>query len=348
MFSTTSIIASCRQRVGQYGGHARCTSGGPKVRSVFIALTMSLISMSAQAEYPERPIRWIVPSAASGGSDAAARIVTEQLSKRLGQPIVIENRPGASGAIGLDALAKSAPDGYTLGTGNITNIVLNRQLRAKLPFDPDKDLIPVAKITTQPNVLAVNPELPVKNVSELFSYAKAHPKTLFYGSSGSGSSMHIAGETLNQVAGIDMVHVPYKSSPAANTDLIGNRIQVLVDNLSTLAPYVQSGQVRALAVTSPTRSTLLPQVPTMVEAGGPDFKLVVWGGVVAPTGVPPAIVKRVSDEIIAVLALPEVRQRLAELGYEADGQGPEEFGNLIREENERWGEIIGRTKIQAD
>lgn len=318
------------------------------VRAAALLAAGLVCAVSAQAAYPDRPIRWIVPTAAGGGSDAAVRIVADELSRRLDQAVVIENRPGASGAIGLTAVAKSAPDGYTIGTANLTNIVLNRQLRSKLPFDPDHDLVPVAKLSTQPNVLVVNTTLPITNVKELISYAKANPGRLFYGSTGSGSSLHVAGELLKQAAGIDMVHVPYKSAPIANTDLMANSIQVMIDNLSTLAPYVRSGKVRALAVTSPERSPELPDVPTMVEAGGPNFQMVVWGGVVAPSGIPPDILKRLSQEIIAVLALPEVKQRLGELGYEADGEGPEAFGELIRKENQHWGEVIRRANIKAD
>lgn len=318
------------------------------MRSCTVLLVTLFLAGVASAQYPDRPIRWIVPAAAGGGADAAVRIVANQLGRRLGQAIVIDNRPGASGAIGLDAVAKAAPDGYTLGTANITNIVLNRQLRPNLPFNPDRDLAPVAKLTTQPNVLVVNPSLPVKDVKELIAYAKAHPGKLFYGSTGPGSSLHVAGEALKQAAGIDMVHVPYKSAPAANTDLMANNIQVMVDNLSTLAPHVRSGKVRALAVTSPRRSQQLPQVPTISEAGGPDFQMLVWGGVVVPKGVAAPVIRRLADEITAVLALPEVKTRLAELGYEADPQGPAAFGEFIKRENEHWGAVIRLAKIKAD
>lgn len=302
----------------------------------------------AHATFPDRPIRWIVPAAAGGGADASARVVADHLSKRLGQPIIIENRPGASGAIGLEAVAKSAPDGYTIGTVNITNIVMSRQLRPSSSFDPDRDLIPVAKITSQPNVLVVNAALPVKNIRELVAYGKANPGALFYGSTGAGSSLHIAGEALNQASGMAMVHVPYKSSPNANTDLMANTIQVMIDNLSTLAPHIRSGKMKALAVTSPRRAPQLPQVPTMVEAGGPDFRMLVWGGVAAPRGIPAPVLQRLSSEILAVLAMPEVRARLVELGYEPDPQGSSAFEEFIKAENQYWGDVIRRANIKAD
>ena len=303
---------------------------------------------TSHAAYPERPLRWIVPAAAGGGADGAVRVVADQLGRRLGQAVVIDNRPGASGAIGLDAVAKAAPDGYTLGTANISNFVLNRHVRQNLPFNPDRDFTAVAKLTTQPNVLVVNNDVPARDLKQLVAYAKAHPGVMFYGSTGAGSSLHVAGESFKQAAQIDLVHVPYKSAPAADTDLMAGNIQVIIDNLSTLAPFIRNGKVRALAVTSPKRSTLLPDVPTMSEAAGLDLQMTVWGGVVAPANVPPAVLKKISDEILAVLAMPEVRARLAELGYETDPQGPAAFGEFIRKENERWGATIRRANIKAD
>lgn len=302
----------------------------------------------ASAAYPDRPIRWIVPAGVAGAADSAARIVAEKLSQRLGQPIVIENRPGASGAIGLDVIAKSAPDGYTIGTVNLTNLVLNRHLRTNLPFDPDKDFTPIAKITTQPNIIVVNPSLPIDSLKSLQSYAKENPGKLFYGSSGTGSTLHVAAEILKREAGIDIVHVPYKSVSIANNDLMANNIQLMVDNLSTAAPNVRSGKLRALAVTAPTRSALLPNVPTTSEAGAPGVEMVVWGGVVGPGGMPETIKTRLSNEIIAVLAMPEVKERLQALGYEVDGLGPAEFETLIKKENILWGDFIRQSGIKAE
>jgi tripartite-type tricarboxylate transporter receptor subunit TctC len=312
-----------------------------------LACALAAVS-SAHAAYPERSLRWIVPAAAGGGADGAVRVVADQLGRRLGHAVVIDNRPGASGAIGLDAVAKAAPDGYTLGTANISNFVLNRQVRQSLPFNPDRDFAAVAKLTTQPNVLVVNNDVPARDLKELVAHAKARPGVLFYGSTGAGSSLHVAGESFKQAAQVDLVHVPYKSAPAADTDLMAGNIQVIIDNLSTLAPFIRLGKVRALAVTSPKRSTLLPDVPTMAEAAGLDLQMTVWGGVVAPAGVPPAVLKKLSEEILSVLAMPEVRARLAELGYETDPQGPAALGDFIRKENERWGATIRRANIKAD
>lgn len=323
------------------------------LKSKFIRATgLLVVALSAyhaaHAAYPDRPIRWIVPAAAGGGADASVRIVAEQLGKRLGQPIVIENRAGASGAIGLEAIAKAEPDGYTIGTANLSNFVLNRQIRPKLPFNPDKDFVAVAKLTSQPNLVGINPSLPVTTMKELIAYAKSNPKALFYGSSGEGSSLHVAAEWLKQAAGIEMVHVPYKSAPAANTDLMANSIQLMVDNVSTMSQSVVAGKIRALAVTSPRRSAMLPAVPTMAEAGISGVEMVTWGGVVAPRAVPKSIVDRLGSELVAVMNMPEVRRKLAGLGYEADAMGPLQFDLLIRQENAKWGAIVRRANIKAD
>jgi tripartite-type tricarboxylate transporter receptor subunit TctC len=321
---------------------------GVSRRGLALAALALCVPLAARAAWPDRPIRWIVPAAAGGGADSSVRVVAEALGKRLGQPVVIENRAGASGAIGLEAVAKADPDGYTIGTANLSNFVLNRHVRPQLPFDTDKDFVPVAKLTAQPNLVGINPTLPVNNMKELVAYAKAHPKALFYGSSGSGSSLHVAAEWLKQVTGIEMVHVPYKSAPAANTDLMANSIQLMIDNVSTMAPSVQAGRIRALAVTSPRRSGLLPNVPTMAEAGVPGLEMVTWGGVVAPRAVPRPIVERLGRELVAVMNMPEVQRKLATLGYEADPLGPQPFEAMLRQENAKWSAIVRRANIKAD
>lgn len=314
-----------------------------------VLLALSICgSLPAIAAFPDRPIKWIVPAAAGGAADATVRVVADHLSRRLGQPIVIDNRPGASGAIGLDAIAKSAADGYTIGTANITNIVMNRQLRGNFPFDPDRDLVPVARLTFQPSVLVVNSLFPAKNVKEFVDYVKANPGKFSYASTGQGSSSHIATEALKQATGMSILHIPYKSAPAANTDLVANVIQLTIDNLSTIAPHVKSGKVRALAVTSPKRAPQLPEVPTIVEAGGPDFTMLVWAGVVAPRGVPAEVMKRLSDELLTVLQLPDVKARLLDLGYDPAPQGQAAFAEFIKSENQRWGSVIKKAGIKVE
>ena len=255
---------------------------------------------AARAAYPDKPIRWIVPAAAGGGADAAVRVVTVALTRRLGQPFVLDNRPGAAGAIGLEAIAKAAPDGYTLGTANLSNFVVASLVSTRLPYRPERDFTPIAKLTTQPNLLAVTAGLPVRSVAELIAYAKAHPQALFYGSSGSGSALHVVTELFRSSAGIELVHVPYKSSVAAGTDLAAGQIQLMIDNLSTLAPNVKGGRIRALATTGPRRSALLPDVPTMAEAG-----------------VPAAEIESIADSEEVRLALKAQMRMAADLGLTA-------------------------------
>jgi tripartite-type tricarboxylate transporter receptor subunit TctC len=312
--------------------------------ALFAVLSMD----ESRAAWPERPIRWIVPAAPGGAADSAVRVVAEELSRRIGQPVIVDNRPGGSGVIGLEALAKAAPDGYTIGTANLSNFVMNLLVRPRLPFDPERDFQPVAKLTNQPNVLGVSTRVPVSSVKELIAYAKSHPNELLYGSSGSGSSLHIITELLKFSAGIDLVHVPYKSTPMANNDLIGHHIQLMIDNLSTMAPHIRSGKVRALAVTSASRSAVLPDVPTMIEAGLAGFEATVWGGVVAPAQVPTAVVERLNVEINAALATPGVERQLTELGYTTDPLTPTRFAEMIRLEREKWSDVVRRAGIKAD
>lgn len=305
-------------------------------------------TQSANAGYPDKPIRWIIPAAAGGGADAAVRVVTASLTKRMGQPFVIDNRPGAAGAIGLDAIAKSAPDGYTIGTANLSNFVVASIVSTHLPYKPDRDFTPIAKLTTQPNLLSVSTRLPVHSVKDLITYAKARPNELFYGSSGSGSALHVVTELFRVSAGIQVTHVPYKSSVAAGTDLASGQIHLMIDNLSTMAPNAKGGRIRPLATTGPKRSPLLPDVPTMVEAGVPAAEMVTWGGVVGPARIPTEVVMKLNLELNAVLADPSVVKQLNDLGYDAAPQTVSQFADLIRADNARWSAVIKRGNIKAD
>jgi len=299
------------------------------------------------AAYPERPIRWIVPAAAGGGADASARIIAAELGQVLGQQVVIDNRPGASGVIGIDLVAKAAPDGYTMGAANITNMAMNRAVIAKLPYKPE-ELQAVVQTHFQANVLVTTMALPVKSVSELVEYARKAPGQLLYASSGNGSSLHFAGELFKLTTKTDIVHVPYRSVPLALTDLFANRVQLIFDNTSSIAPHVRGGKVRALGVTSSRRSSVFPELPTIAEAGVKDFEVVVWGGVIVPAGTPASIVARLNTGVNQVLQAGHVREKLRSLGPEIVGGTSQQFASLIAKEAAKWAEVAKKAGIKAE
>lgn len=303
---------------------------------------------AACAAYPDRPIRWVVPAAAGGGADASARILAIELTRVLNQQVVIDNRPGASGIIGIDVVAKAQPDGYTIGAGNITNIAMNRAIMTKLPYDPDRDLRAVVQTHFQANVLAVTNALPVRSVQELVDYARAQPGKLSYASSGSGSSLHFAGELFNLTARTQIVHIPYKSVPLALTDLFANRLQLIFDNTSSIAPHINAGQARALAVTSAKRSAVLPDLPTLDEAGVKGYDLVVWSGLIAPASTPAATLEHLNAAVNQVLQKRDVRERLALLGLEIVGGGSQQFAQLITNESKKWAGVARLAGIRPE
>jgi tripartite-type tricarboxylate transporter receptor subunit TctC len=311
-------------------------------------LVLTVISHQSIAAYPERPIRWIVPAAAGGGADASARVIAVELGHILKQQVVIDNRPGGSGIIGIDIVAKAPPNGYTIGAGNITNIAMNRTVIAKLPYDPDRDLRAVVQTHFQSNVLAVTPALAVKSVQELIDYARAHPGKLSYASSGNGSSLHFAGELFNLTARTQIIHIPYKSVPVALTDLFANRIQLIFDNTSSIAPHVKSGKVRALGVTSSKRSAVFPELPTVAEAGVKDYDLVVWSGIIVPAATPAALVEQLNGAVNRALQTREVREKLTQLGLEIVGGRSEDFAQLISRESRKWADVARRAEIRPD
>jgi tripartite-type tricarboxylate transporter receptor subunit TctC len=311
-------------------------------------LCIATAVQAAGAEYPEKPIRWIVPSAAGGVSDATVRVVTAELAKRLGQAFVIDNRPGATGIIGLDAIAKSKPDGYTIGSAALSSIVTGSLVAKNLPYNTSRDFLPIAMLSTQPNLLGVASSLPVKSVKELVAYSQSHPTAIFYGSNGNGSSLHVATELFRASTGLRATHVPYKSTPAAEMDLIAGQLQMLIDNFGTMAPNVQSGRVRALAITGPKRSPLFPDVPTMAEAGVPGAEMVAWTGVVGPSGIPANIIKKLNSEINAVLADPKVVKQLADLASDPVPMSVGQFDQFLKIETARWSAVIRNNNITAD
>jgi len=302
---------------------------------------------AAAAEYPARPIRFIVPSAPGGTPDIIARVLASELGKQMGQQIVVDNRAGAGGAIGMQMLAKAAPDGYTIGYAPISALAINPNL-TRLPYDSDKDLQMVAQLVFGLHLLTVTPSLPVRSVQELIDYAKNNPGKLSYGSSGNGSTQHVGMEMFKLMSGTQMVHVPYKAIQQAITEVIGGSVHVVFDNLASMGPHVRAGRVRALGVTSLKRTPAFPELPTISEAGVPGFEVTTWSGVVVPAGVPQALIARLNAEINKALASPLAKEKLAGSGYELVGGTPEQFTELVRKETAKWADVIKRTGAKVD
>ena len=302
---------------------------------------------AAQGAYPHKPIRMIVPYPPGGPTDVLGRIVAQKLSESLGQQVVVEYRPGASGMIGAELVAKAAPDGYTLLT-NASIHVINPSLYPKMNFDALRDFAPVSLIAQVPLILVVNPGLPVKSVQELIALGKAEPNRLNFGSSGNAAAPHLAGESFKIATGIQMQHVPYKGSAPARTDLIGGQVQLIFDSMPSAMPHVKSGKIRALAVTTAKRSPTVPELPTIAESGVPGFDISTWYGVWAPAGTPKDIVNKVSAEIAKALQQPAVRERLAALGAEPVGNTPEEFAAYCQSELAKWSKIVRESGARAD
>jgi tripartite-type tricarboxylate transporter receptor subunit TctC len=301
----------------------------------------------AAAEYPARPIRFIVPSAPGGTPDIISRVVGAELGRQMGQQFVVDNRPGANGAIGMHMIARAAPDGYTIGYAPVSALAVNPGF-VKLPYDSAKDLRMVAQLVFGLHLLTVTPQLPVNSVQELIEYAKNYPGKLSYGSSGSGSTQHIGMEMFKLMTGTQMVHVPFKAIQLATTEVIGGRIQLTFDNLASMGPHVRAGRVRALGVTSLKRSAAFPELPTISEAGVPGFEVTTWSGVVVPAGVPKVLIARLNAEINKALASPMAREKLAGSGYELVGGTPEQFTELVRRETAKWADVIKRTGAKVD
>jgi len=316
-----------------------------------MALTLvALSSLPAQAqEWPKaHPIRLVVPASAGSTPDLTSRKLAVFLQERMKQGVIVENRPGAAGTIAMQSVATAKPDGYTLGFGNIVTMAINRSLIPKMPYNPDKDLAPVAVLTQVPNVLVVRKGLPINSVRDLIIYAKSHPDRLSMGSGGNGTTSHLSGEILKEVADISFTHIPYRGAPQAQADLIGGSIDFMFDNLPSMTGAIQSGQVRPLAVTSRKRSALLPNVPTMEESGLQGFEVVAWGGIVAPAGTPRPIVQRLNREINAWLQSPAAREEFAKFGQVPLGGTPEFFRAHIDAETKKWGDVIRKAGVKLD
>lgn len=299
------------------------------------------------AEYPVRPIRVIVPFPAGGNADILARIMAQKMSEAWKQNVVVDNRAGAAGIIGAEAVAKSAPDGYTLLMGTTGTQTTNPAVYSKLPYDSLRDFAPVSNFADSPFLLVAHPSLPVRTVKEVIALAKARPGQLHYASFGPGSSAHLVGEMLRSTTRIEIVHVAYKGGPPALADLIGGHIEMMFNLLPIVVPHVKSGRLRAIAVTASKRAPALPDVPTFAEAGIPDFEAGSWYGVLAPAGTPKEIIAKLSSEISRILSLADVRQRLAAEGAEPIGNTPEQFAEQIRRDLARWAKIARDARVRV-
>lgn len=308
-------------------------------------LAAASVSAAHADDYPTRPIRLIVPFAAGGGNDTVARLVGDSLAKRLGQAVIVDNRPGAGGVVGAEAAARAPADGYTLFLGGVGSHAINPNLHKDLPYDPIKDFAAVSLLASAPLILVVHPSVPAQSVQELIAYARSHPGKLNYASNGNGSSSHLAAVMFASMTGTDMVHIPYKGLSPALTDLLSGQDQLMFSSVVAILPHVRAGKLRALAVTSRKRMALLPDIPTIAESGVANYETSSWYGILAPAGTPPEIVRRLHDEIVKVLAQDDVRNALAREGAEPVGDTPEEFTAFIRAEKQRMGDVIKSSKL---
>jgi len=318
------------------------------LNALAVCITLSSPLQVAQAQtWPSKPVKLIVSYPPGGTVDAVARVVSNKLSSRLGQPVIVDNRAGAGGAIGGQVVAKSPPDGYTVLV-DASNHAQNPALRGKMPFDTLKDLAPVSLLVKVPNVLVVNPATPYKSVKDLIDQAKAKPDTINFASSGNGSAQHLAGELFCSTAGVKMTHIAYKGGGPALTDVMGGQVPVFFASLASSMAYIQGDKLRALAVTGTTRSSLFPQLPTVAESGLPGYEVYEWNGVFVPSGTPAPIVDRLTQELAAVLQEPDVKSRLEALGAEVIGSSPAELDTFRRAEIEKWSRLAKANNIQMD
>jgi tripartite-type tricarboxylate transporter receptor subunit TctC len=303
-------------------------------------------AFAACAQYPDRPIKLVVPQAAGSNTDIVARTLAAELSAQLGQSVVVDNRPGGALMLGLEITAKSPPDGYTLCMSPIGALAISPNLVAKVPFDIERDLQPVALITQGPMMLVVSPSVPVTGVKDLIEYAKKNPGRISIASSTNGSPGHLAGELFKQMSGTDIEHIPYKGGAQAITDLVAGRVQVMIEGMNSIGPQVKAGKLKALAVTTATRNAAFPDVPTLLEAG--LFEITTWQGMVAPAGVPRPILERISAAVNRAIATPAFQARMAEIGNEGGGGSVEQFTAFSRAERAKWGEVIRRAGIKME
>ncbi|SEB15882.1 tripartite tricarboxylate transporter substrate binding protein [Variovorax sp. YR216] len=309
--------------------------------------TLAALGLAQAQTFPAKPMTIVVPASPGGAIDLAARLIGQKMSESWGQPVVIDNRTGATGIIGTDFVAKSPPDGHTLALVASSHAI-NPLMVKKLPFDTQKSFEPVVQTHVVPLVLVVAPSFPAKDLKELIAYGKANPGKLSFASSGSGGAPHFSGELFKSMAGIDMVHVPYKGSTLAHPDLMSGRVSLMFDTLAAVSTQVKAGKLRALAVTTSKRVAMLPDVPTMAEAGLPGYETSTWGGLLAPAGTPKPVVAKLAAETTRILALPDVKQRLMDAGVEPVGGTPEQFSAFITQEMGKWAKVAKEAGIQPE
>ncbi len=313
-----------------------------------LILLAAVPGVKAAESYPTRPIRFVVPYPPGGTTDILARVIGVKISESMGQQVVVDNRPGAGGNIGTDLVAKAAPDGYTLVVSAVSTLAIGASLYSNLPYDVLKDLAPVALIGAVPNVLVVNPSVPAKSVRELVALAKAQPGKLNFGSAGTGTTVHFAGELFKMLAGVNMIHVPYRGAAPAMTDLLGGQIQLMFDFLSSSLPYIKAGRIRALAVTSPKRTPLMLELPTVAESGVPGYEVLGYFGILAPAKTTRSVVGKLNAEVVRIVRLPDVQERLAQEGVDASNARPEEFSRYLANEVEKWAKVVKVSGVRVD
>ena len=319
--------------------------------SAFILLCAALAAFSAPAlaqQYPTRPVRFVVPFAPGGSTDTLARTIGVKLADALGQQVVVDNRTGANGDIGMEIVARSRPDGYTIVLGYIANLAIAPSLYAKMPYDPVKDFAPITQPASSPNVLTAHPSVQAKTLQELIALAKAKPGQISFASTGVASVGHLTGELINNLAGIRMTHVPYKGSGQAVTDILGGHVQVMFSGFSSTLHHIRAGKLRALAVTGPKRSPALAEVPTISEQGFPGVEATAWYGILAPAGTPKPVVAQLHGDLVRVLKQPDVVQKLDGLGFEIVGSTPEQFSAYIRTEIKKWEKVVRASGAKPD
>ncbi len=313
------------------------------------AFVLGAVSSLAWGQaWPSRPVRLIVPAPPGSAPDFLSRTVGAKLTEMWGQPILVDNVVGASGHIGTERVAKATPDGYTLLFNTIGPIAVNINLFDKLPFDPIKDFVPITLVAKTPNIVCVNPNLPVKSIAELVAYVKQNPGKIRYGSAGNGTTPHLSGELFNVMTGSSIVHIPYKSSAQMTTDAISGQVELIFHNAPVVLPHVKSGSLRGLAITSSKRHDSVPDLPTMVEAGIGDYEVTAWFGILAPTGTPAGVISKVHADVVKVLAMNDVKERFVTQIAEPVGNTPEEFGAFIRSETAKWAKVVKQSKAKVD